>query len=107
MTRRPVKVVAAVESGKARTKSVLCRQLLLSGGVDSRIRGFCKPPGEPFTAVCTLSGHENWVRGLAAVDVSTPQRRMLWLASAAQDRMVRTWTLEEQQPEAQGESEVP
>ena len=78
-----------------------CRLLLLAGGVDSKVRVFVKPPKGDFALACTLTGHDNWVRSVAATQslvhtTSKEQCAALWVATASQDRLVRLWTLEEQ-----------
>ena len=65
------------------------------------MRVFVKPPKGEFALACTLTGHDNWVRSVAATQslvhtTSEGQCAALWVATASQDRMVRLWTLEEQ-----------
>jgi WD40 repeat protein len=73
--------------------------LLLAGGVDSQMRVYVQPPSKHFLHTCTLTGHENWIRGIAVVEAGVPAAGKalphLWIASAGQDRIVRIWTIEE------------
>lgn len=48
---------------------------------------------EGFRLVCRLSGHQNWIRGVAFTVVGTGK---ILLASACQDRSARIWTIEQQ-----------
>ena len=41
------------------------RLVLALGGVDSHVRLFTCAPGGEFREACRLSGHQDWVRGLA------------------------------------------
>jgi WD40 repeat protein/transcriptional regulator with XRE-family HTH domain len=60
-------------------------RLLVSGGFDGHIRMWEMQKTQPATCVQTLSGHSNWVRGLAfAPDGSL-------LASASWDGSVKLW----------------
>jgi elongator complex protein 2 len=94
--------------------------LLASGGTDGAVRLFVRPATTPtasgsprpsFAPAATLTGHDNWVRGLAFVhtfaddrdeeddsQLSRRRRRAILLASASQDTRVRVWRLEEPAP---------
>ncbi len=39
--------------------------LLAAGGVDGAVRLYARPPGGQFQLACKLTGHQDWVRGLA------------------------------------------
>jgi WD40 repeat protein len=71
--------------------------VLATGGTDSLIRLWLRAPGGQFQLSCQLTGHENWVRGLAFAAVAEegvgPGEQgdgaagvSLLLASASQDR---------------------
>ena len=49
--------------------------LLALGGVDSQIRLFASPTGGQFQEACRLSGHQNWVRGLAFAEMEGERGR--------------------------------
>lgn len=49
-----------------------CRLLLAMGGVDCSIRLALAPPDGSFLAVCSLSGHADWVRSLAFTQPPDP-----------------------------------
>ncbi|GAB4817645.1 hypothetical protein N2152v2_004691 [Parachlorella kessleri] len=65
--------------------------LLALGGVDSHVRLYACRPGGDFREVCKLSGHQDWVRGLAFAQMDDGGR--LLLASASQDKYVRVWAI--------------
>jgi hypothetical protein len=67
---------------------------MATGGTDSNVRLFVRPPGGDFQLACQLKGHENWVKDLAFARVLEPRKEggmveSLLLASASQDRWVR------------------
>lgn len=71
------------------------------GGVDSSVRIMIKPPGKHFEHACILRGHENWVRGVSFVHTLRQDGSFeLLLATAAQDRNVRVWSLVQQRTAA-------
>ena len=79
---------------------LLCRPLLLAGGVDSAVRIYVQQDNGEFEFACFLKGHENWVRGIAAVQfggesssAASAAHADVWIATASQDRMVRVWRL--------------
>jgi hypothetical protein len=43
--------------------------LLALGGVDGAARLYCCPPGGEFESVCKLTGHQDWIRGLAFAQI--------------------------------------
>lgn len=64
--------------------------------MDSKLRIFVRPPSSAFKLACTLTGHENWIRGIAVCrSCALVPANTLWVASASQDRMVRLWTVEQ------------
>ncbi|KAL3133219.1 hypothetical protein ABBQ38_007106 [Trebouxia sp. C0009 RCD-2024] len=74
--------------------------LLAMGGVDCSIRLALAPPDGSFLAVCSLSGHADWVRSLAFTQPPDPpaatQQGHLLLASASQDKYLRVWRIQPQ-----------
>lgn len=58
------------------------RLLMALGGTDSKIRLFTLS-NEKLHQVCTLKGHEDWIRGLVFHEHSNEK---LLLAAASQDR---------------------
>lgn len=78
------------------TPSSLARLVLATGGTDTRVHLYVRPPRGLFQPAIKLTGHENWVRSLAFVHVWAPADaaartaaegpRQLLLASASQDR---------------------
>lgn len=72
--------------------------MLALGGVDGQVRIFCREEeNTEFRAACNLTGHQNWVRGLALA----PRGQGLLLASASQDRYIRLWSIAPEQAEEQ------
>ncbi|KAL4430983.1 hypothetical protein ABPG75_006239 [Micractinium tetrahymenae] len=71
--------------------------LLALGGVDSAVRLYLCPPGQgsQFEPVCQLGGHQDWIKGLAFAQMDDGK---LLLASASQDKNVRVWAVQLQQP---------
>jgi elongator complex protein 2 len=106
--------------------------LLASGGTDGAVRLFVRPAAaagaggdgtaaSQFEPAATLTGHDNWVRGLAFAHTYAAgeeeedddgksgqqqqqhrrkRRRALLLASASQDTRVRVWRLEQETPKS-------
>jgi WD40 repeat protein len=50
---------------------------------------------EHFSKLMTLQGHEDWVKSIAFTTFKDPLKEYLIMASAAQDRYIRLWTIEE------------
>eukprot|EP00798_Chlamydomonas_sp_ICE-L_P028012 gene28012-31109_t len=73
--------------------------LLATGGTDSTVYLYVRPPGGEFSLSCKLTGHENWVRSISFCHVANTtdsgayagQSTELLLASASQDRYGRIW----------------
>jgi elongator complex protein 2 len=75
--------------------------LLALGGVDGKVRLLLSSSSQDTTStdsssnefklVCELSGHQNWVRGLAFTYLAKDSK--ILLASASQDRYIRLWAI--------------
>jgi len=91
-----LKHCSAITSLPSEPKSLL----LALGGVDGKVRLLLSSPQESnnsintidFKLVCELSGHQNWVRGLAFTRLKNSLNKIL-LASASQDRYIRLWAI--------------
>lgn len=68
--------------------------MLAMGGLDNNVRLYCGTREGQFAAVCTLKGHQDWIRSL---DFSMPivERDVheIFLASCGQDKNVRIWRI--------------
>ncbi|KXS16895.1 WD40 repeat-like protein [Gonapodya prolifera JEL478] len=77
--------------------------LLLSGNTDSRIHVFLQKDNHQFVPITTLQGHMDWIRSLAvshpiydfasSSSSSSSAAPYILIASAGQDRYIRTWKL--------------
>lgn len=77
-------------SGLPSSESAL---ILVAGGSINTIAVYtAATPSSQFTHQATLSGHENWVRGLSITheDPASPSSDLL-ISSASQDRYIRLW----------------
>eukprot|EP00955_Chlamydomonas_euryale_P098070 365123-Chlamydomonas_euryale.AAC.10 len=80
------------------------RLLLATGGTDKSVRLYAREPerAAEFVAMCSLPGHDNWVRSLAfchtcGAGAGAGSSSGLLLASASQDRYGRIWAIQEEQ----------
>lgn len=71
--------------------------VLAWGGSDQHVHLLtCQPGGDQFVPAVTLSGHEDWVRGVSFCEVNCPHGgagKALLLASGSQDTHIRLWRI--------------
>lgn len=75
---------ATTEDKKARNGDKKMRQYLISGGRDKMIYAWDTESGE---CVCTLKGHDNWVKDVFILP------NMKYAISCSDDRSIRVWDL--------------
>ncbi|GAQ91522.1 hypothetical protein KFL_008000030 [Klebsormidium nitens] len=72
------------------------RLLLALGGLDNAVHLYTSSEHLQFSKVCSLTGHQDWVRSLAFAPRPNPSASNpppLLLASGSQDRNVRIWRI--------------
>lgn len=72
------------------------RFVLAMGGLDNKIKLYCGERTGPFTSVCELKGHTDWIRSLnfsLPLQSTEETTSSIMLVSYSQDKVIRIWKL--------------